>query len=149
MQTFGNFCLYFTDLYQQNDLNTSYFTVCDASETETEKSEKEFTEFFYPISILISATFMLITLIHFWMSEDRRKLSSFLTMGFLVNAFICYVSLSVHYFTYFFYDEHIIGTLFCKLLGYVTHHTLIAFFFWTSAMAINIARTFSQIKTVR
>ena len=48
MQTFGNFCLYFTDLYQHNDLNTSYFTVCDASETETEKSEKEFTEFFYP-----------------------------------------------------------------------------------------------------
>jgi hypothetical protein len=148
--TYGNFCLYFTDLYEGEDLNKGYFSTCDSEEDpEASKGEKMFTGVFYPAAISISALFILITLIHFIAVEDKRKLSSVLTIGFLINAFISYFILSITY-SLSVYDKYsLIGTNWCKVLGYIIHHTLIAFFFWTSAMAFNIARTFTKVQMIR
>jgi len=148
--TYGNFCLYFTDLIEGEDLNKGYFSTCDSEEDpEASKGEKMFTGIFYPAAISISALFILITLIHFIAVEDKRKLSSVLTIGFLINAFISYFILSITY-SLSVYDKYsLIGTNWCKVLGYIIHHTLIAFFFWTSAMAFNIARTFTKVKMIR
>ena len=149
--TYGNFCLYFTDLYEGEDLNKGYFSICETEEIETEaaKNEKFFTGIFYPTAISISAFFILITLVYFIAVEDKKKLSSVLTIGFLINAFISYFVLGITY-SLSVYDEYsLIGTTWCKVLGYIIHHTLIAFFFWTSAMAFNIARTFSSVQLIR
>jgi len=149
--TYGNFCLYFTDLYEGEDLNKGFFSICETEEieTEAEKKEKLFTGIFYPTAISISAFFILITLVYFIAVEDKKKLSSVLTIGFLINAFISYFILGITY-SLSVYDEYsLIGTTWCKVLGYIIHHTLIAFFFWTSAMAFNIARTFSSVQLIR
>lgn len=108
-----------------------------------------FTGIFYPTAISISAFFILITLVYFIAVEDKKKLSSVLTIGFLINAFISYFILGITYGLSVHDQQWNNGTMLCKILGYVIHHTLIAFFFWTSAMAFNIARTFAKVQLIR
>ena len=96
----GSFCLYFTDLYEGNDLNKGYFSICDSKDSEdleATKGEKMFTRIFYPAAFSISSFFFLITLIHFIAAEEKRKLSSVLTIGFLINALISFFTLSITY----------------------------------------------------
>ena len=114
-----------------------------------EKTEKFFTGIFYPAAISISAFFILMTLMNFIIFEDKKKLSSVLTMGFLINAFVSYFILSIHYSLTVYDEEALIGTTLCKVLGYIIHHTFIAFFFWTSAMAFNITKTFTKVQLIR
>lgn len=118
----------------------------DEEESEEEIEEKQFTGIFYPVAIGISAFFILMTLIHLCMSTDRKKTNFLHTFGFLLNVLICYIFLCIHYSLNFYDHDILIGTTFCKVLGYIIHHTFIAFFFWTSAMAFSIARTFSTMK---
>jgi len=149
IERFVNFCLYFTDLYEGEDLSKGYFSICASQETQMEKTEKFFTGIFYPAAISISAFFILMTLMNFIIFEDKKKLSSVLTMGFLINAFISYFILSIHYSLTVYDEEALIGTTLCKVLGYIIHHTFIAFFFWTSAMAFNITKTFTKVQLIR
>ena len=115
IERFVNFCLYFTDLYEGEDLSKGYFSICASQETQMEKTEKFFTGIFYPAAISISAFFILMTLMNFIIFEDKKKLSSVLTMGFLINAFISYFILSIHYSLTVYDEEALIGTTLCKV----------------------------------
>jgi len=143
---FTNFCVFFTDL--EGEVRNGKITLCmeDEEESEEEIEEKQFTGIFYPVAIGISAFFILMTLIHLCMTTDRKKTNFLHTFGFLLNVLICYIFLCIHYSLNFYDHDILIGTTFCKVLGYIIHHTFIAFFFWTSAMAFSIARTFSTMK---
>jgi len=149
---YGSFCLYFTELYEGEDINKGYFSPCDfedSEDLEADKGEKMFTGIFYPAAFSISAIFFLITLIHFIAVEDIKKLSSVLTIGFLINALISYFILSIT-FSLSVYDKYsLFGSNWCKVFGYIIHHTFLAFFFWTSAMAFNIARTLTKVQMIR
>merc|ERR1712061_345906 len=113
----------------------------------------------YPTAILVSAFFILITLTFYLTVEDLRKsLFSKITLGFLLNVFLCYLLLGISYtFNFFFFDAYRVGAgawdsygiQSCKIMGYIIHHTFIAFFFWMSAMAFNIAKSLSALKIVR
>jgi len=141
---FTNFCVFFTDL--NGDVNTGQLTICDDGETEEEKEELYFTGIFYPAAIGISALFILFSLIHLCITSDRKKTNFVHTFGFLINVLICYIILCINYSLYYYDHDALIGTTICKVLGYMVHHTFMAFFFWTSAMAFSIARTFSTMK---
>merc|ERR1712119_24469 len=109
------------------------------------------TGFLYPTAILISAVFILVTIIFYLTVGSLRKtLFAKITLGFLINVFICYLLLAVVY-NILYGDGHrdFLGSDTCKVLGYIIHHTFIAFFFWMSAMAFNIAKSLSTMKIVR
>merc|ERR1711953_1396743 len=73
-----------------------------------------------------------------------------ITLGFLINVFICYLLLAITYnFLLSDNSQDFLGSNACKALGYIIHHTFIAFFFWMSAMAFNIAKSLSTMKIVR
>jgi len=81
--------------------------------------------------------------------KDRKSLNFTLTAGFLINAIICYFSLVIGYCLEIFYGDEILDTIGCKTIGFIVHHTFMGFFFWTNAMAFNIAKTFSSFKNSR
>merc|ERR1711994_782935 len=80
----------------------------------------------------------------------RKTLFSKITLGFLINVFICYLLLAIEY-NFLLSDRYrdFRESDTCKVLGYIIHHTFIAFFFWMSAMAFNIAKSLSTMKVVR
>jgi len=155
----SDFCLSFTDIPEYEDyyedestLETStilpskiraLYSVC--YEVEAEKGE-EFTSVFYPIAVFISCFFILVTIIIYCMLQDlRSNLFGKITLGFLCNVFYCYLFLGISYTLDLQGDKHYLNTGYCIFLAYIIHHTFIAFFFWTSAMAINITHKFSNI----
>ena len=105
----------------------------------------------YPSALLISAMFTFITIIFYLTVGSLRKtLYAKITLGFLLNVFICYLLLAiVHNFLRSESYRDFLGSDTCKVLGYIIHHTFIAFFFWMSAMAFNIAKSLSTMKVVR
>ena len=79
----------------------------------------------------------------------RKKLFGKITIGFLLNVFICYTFLGIHYSLDLFSHDELVDTVFCKVIGYIIQHSFIGFFFWMSAMAFNITYTFTQTYSVR
>jgi len=147
-----NFCGYYTDLYSSDGALEPKYVVCynlNPGQTET---EKKFKDIFYPAALLVSAVFILVTIIfHCTVGSLRKTLFAKITLGFLVNAFICYLFLSIsrYHDTSPDKDESILGTMKCKIFGYIAHHTFIAFFFWMTAMAFNITKSISTMQVVR
>jgi len=145
----GEFCALYSNLYSE-EIYTSYL-VCYDAETPVESYQRRLTGKLYPTCLLISAILILITIIcYLTVGTMRKTLFAKITLGFLINVFICYTLLAIEY-------NHLLGddyrdflyTKVCKVLGYIIHHTFIALFFWMSAMAFNIAKSLSTMKIVR
>merc|ERR1711936_1421100 len=103
-------------------------------------------------AILVSAFFTLLTLVFYLtVGTIRKTLFSKITIGFLLNVFLCYLMLGISYYFELSsdYTNTFLGSLACKIIGYFVHHTFIAFFFWMTAMAFNIAKSLSAMKVVR
>jgi len=145
-----NFCGYYTDISSDDGQLEYTYTVCyDTLEKPTEKRIKGI---FYPIATLVSAFFLLVTItLYLTVGSLKKTIFSKITLGFLVNAFICYLFLGIKNLQDTSPDGEfsILGKLPCKVLGYIIHHTFIAFFFWMTAMAFNIAKSLSTIQLVR
>ena len=147
----SQYCIAFTDIdyfdEKSEDVRTSYF-VCHNFGDDIEETKSDFIYIFYPASIFISCFFILLTIgIYMTVQDLRNNLFGKLTLGFLFNVCIAYFFAGVHHSLYY-YDpqgDMYLGTSFCVFLGYIVQHTWISFFFWTNAMAINIARKFSNI----
>jgi len=154
----GDFCGLYSNLSSE-ELNTSYteelytsYIVCYDPETSQERDQRKLTGIVYPTAILISAIFTLITIIFYLTVGSLRKtLFAKITLGFLINVFICYLLLAINYNLQLSDNakNFLLGSDACKVLGYFTHHTFIAFFFWMTAMAFNIAKSLSTMKIVR
>jgi len=119
--------------------------------TPLEIDQRKLTGILYPSATLISSIFTLVTIIFYLTVESMRKtLFAKITLGFLINVFICYLLLAITYnFLLSDNSQDFLGSNACKALGYIIHHTFIAFFFWMSAMAFNIAKSLSTMKIVR
>jgi len=160
----SEFCLSFTDIPEYDDYYEDLGLNESSYETSTtflpikiralyrvchqEKAQKgeQFTSIFYPAAIFISCFFLLVTAIIYCILQDLRSiLFGKLTLGFLCNAFVCYFFLGINYSLNLKENKEFLNTNFCIILGYIIHHTFIGFFFWTSAMAINITHKFSNI----
>ena len=115
------------------------------------EDQRFLTGILYPSALLISAIFTFITIIFYLtVSSLRKTLYAKITLGFLVNVFICYLLLAIVFiFLRSESNREFLGSDTCKVLGYIIHHTFIAFFFWKSAMAFNIAKSLSTMKVVR
>ena len=153
----GNYCIIFTDLhddfgYDEDNLKDNenirqMHFVC--YEQEKEKG-RHFTEMFYPAAIFFSDFLIFITLcVYIAVKEMRKNIFGKITIGFLINAFLSYFFNGVHYAIEFYNINNFLDTVFCKSLGYIIQHTFIAFFFWMSAMAFNVAYTFTNSLTMR
>jgi len=145
-----DFCGYYTDLSSEDGQLDYSYTVCyDNMEKPT---EKKIRDIFYPIAILVSAFFLLVTIIlYLTVGSLKKTLFSKITLGFLVNAFICYLVVGIKDFQDLSPDGEfsILGRPPCTVLGYIIHHTFLAFFFWMTAMAFNIAKSLSTLELVR
>jgi len=145
----GEFCALYYNLYTKEIVST--YMVCYEEETPIESDQRRLTGIIYPTCLLISAIFVLITIIcYLSVGSLRKTLFAKITLGFLINVFICYILLAIEY-NYLLGDDFrdFLDTEACKVLGYIIHHTFIAFFFWMSAMAFNIAKSLSTMKVVR
>jgi len=156
----SDFCLVFTDIPDYYDYEEegsgdavegqnirALYSVC--YEQEEEKG-RVFTGIFYPTAIFISDFFILITLcVYLFVKDLRKKIFGKITIGFLLNVFICYTFLGIHYSLDLFSHKELLDTVFCRVLGYIIQHTFIGFFFWMSAMAFNVAYTFSNTFSMR
>merc|ERR1712183_428233 len=127
----GDFCALYTNLFSEEIMAT--YQVCYQEETEIEIVQNTLTGFLY-----------------LTVGSLRKTLFAKITLGFLINVFICYLLLAVVY-NILYGDGYrdFLGSNTCKVLGYIIHHTFIAFFFWMSAMAFNIAKSLSTMKIVR
>jgi len=145
----GDFCVVYSNQFSEDGQLYSSYVVCYEAETSQEKDQRFLTGILYPSAILISAIFILITIIFYLTVGGLRKtLFAKITLGFLINVFICYLLLAITY-NFLFSGQDFLGSVACKVLGYIIHHTFIAFFFWMSAMAFNIAKSLSTMKIVR
>jgi len=153
----GEYCALYSMYIVQNKpelftakVYTTYM-VCYQEDTPIETDQRKLTGILYPTTILISAVFTLVTIIFYLTVGSLRKtLFAKITLGFLINVFICYLLLAIVY-NFLFSESYrdFLGSNACKILGYIIHHTFIAFFFWMSAMAFNIAKSLSAMKIVR
>eukprot|EP00092_Neocalanus_flemingeri_P003421 GFUD01003663.1.p1 GENE.GFUD01003663.1~~GFUD01003663.1.p1 ORF type:complete len:522 (-),score=96.54 GFUD01003663.1:203-1768(-) len=118
------------------------FSVCHK---EQEDKGQAFTGIFYPTAIFISDFFIFLTIcVYFFLNDLRTNLFGKITIGFLLNVFICYFFVGIHYSLDLYTNKHLLNTSFCILLGYIIQHTFVGFFFWMSAMAIHITRTLTN-----
>jgi len=153
--SYDTFCGYYTDISSDDGqlkylekLKYSYSICYDTMEDPTEIKIKGI---FYPIALLVSAFFLLVTIIlYLTVGSLRKTIFSKITLGFLINAFICYLVLGITNFQDFSPgDSSILERPPCVILGYIIHHTFLAFFFWMTAMAFNIAKSLSTLQLVR
>ena len=145
----GDFCVVYSNLLSEDGQLDSSYVVCYEEKTSQEKDQRTLTGILYPSTILISAIFILVTIIFYLTVGSLRKtLFAKITLGFLMNVLVCYLLLAITY-NFLFSDQNFLGSVACKVLGYIIHHTFIAFFFWMSAMAFNIAKSLSTMKIVR
>jgi len=145
----GDYCALYSNIFSE-EIYTTYW-VCYAEETPVEADQRKLTGIIYPTAILISSVFTFVTIIFYLTVGSLRKtLFAKITLAFLLNVFICYFLLAIVY-NFLLSDNHrdFLGSNTCKVLGYIIHHTFIAFFFWMSAMAFNIAKSLSTMKVVR
>ena len=142
----GQFCLIFeVSITEESDKNGSIKTYPFFCEEEFVEIGAEITQNTYPVLIFISCCFIFVTLIvNIILKENRTKLFGKLTIGFLANVFLAFLFTGVHYSLNVPEHKSYLDTPFCKFLGYIVQHTWIAFFFWMSAMSINITQTFTQ-----
>jgi len=118
------------------------FSVC--YQVEEEKGQR-FTHVFYTVALFISDFFIFVTLcVYLYLDDLRMNLFGKITIGFLFNVFFCYLFMGIHNSLDLYRNKHWLDSGFCIFLGYIIQHTFIAFFFWMSAMAINITRTLSN-----
>jgi len=139
----ADFCLHFTtspDYYDydwQNGTIRSLFFVCDPLDLE-----KQPTELFFSVMMYISAFFIFITLvIYCYLKDTRKKRFGQLTIGFLFNILIAFICSAIQRSMD---PAEVKGFLGCKILGFCIQHFWLGFFFWISAMAINITHTFAK-----
>ena len=156
----SDFCLVFTDIPDYYDYEEegsgdamesksirALYSVCYEEE---EERGRVFTGIFYPTAIFISDFFIFITLCVYLFVEDlRKKIFGKITIGFLLNVFICYTFLGIQYSLDLFFHNELLDTVFCTALGYIIQHSFIGLFFWMSAMALNVAYTFSNTFNVK
>jgi len=142
-------CVAFTDAFsdgtkEEPKLSAAYF-VCYNSNPTVEG--EEFSSAFYPLSVFISSSFVLLTVIIYVIIKDLRKnIFGKLTLGFLINVFIAYFTAGiVHSLNYFDQNQTFRGTWGCIVLGYIIQHTYVAILFWTNAMAFTLIKTFSNV----
>ena len=147
----GEFCIHFTNSGDElmnetkEDTLRPVFSVCTFELTEEELEAREKTKQFYPVFIFISSFFLFVTLVVYCLlQENRSKLFGKLTIGFLLNIFLAFLSTGIHYTLNVGENKFYLGTTLCKTLGYIVQHTWISFFCWMSAMALNITYTFAQ-----
>ena len=155
--SFGNFCVAFIKKDQNGsgilyeDIKTTY-SVC-----YTEGDLEDVEDYpVYPGLIFISDIFVFLTLaVYLSLAELRNNTFGRITIGFLINVFLSFLFIGIHYSldlnnTSSTTSSHL-DTVECVLLGYLIQHTLVASFFWMSAMSINITRTmlnsFKEIKS--
>jgi len=157
----SDFCLMYTDLPTHSDYEKEgfgeeieskeireAFSVCYKDEVAEEyEEERVFTGLFYPSAIFISDIFIFITMcIYLFVKDLRKKLFGKITLGFLINVFICYTCLGISYsLDLFMAQDILLNTLPCKILGYIIQHTFVAFFFWISAMTFHIAFALTNV----
>jgi len=142
-------CLYFTTSPSQYDTDDwedgSIKEVWAGCSIEEVSVEEQFTKTFYPTLIFISSFFIFATLVIYCiLKENRSKLFGKLTIGFLLNVFVAFFFTGVHYSLDTAVNKYYLSGHFCRALGYIIQHFWLAFFFWMSAMAINITNTFAQ-----
>ena len=142
-------CVAFTDAFsdgtkEELTLSAAYFVCYDSNPTV---EGEEFSSAFYPLSVFISSSFVLLTIIIYVIIKDLRKnIFGKLTLGFLVNVFIAYFTAGiVHSLNYFDQNQTFRGTWGCIVLGYIIQHTYVAILFWTNAMAFTLIKTFSNV----
>merc|ERR1712165_83894 len=147
----GEFCIHFTNSGDElmnetkEDTLRPVFSVCTFELTEEELEAREKTKQFYPVFIFISSFFLFVTLVVYCLlQENRSKLFGKLTIGFLLNIFLAFLSTGIHYTLNVGENKFYLGTTLCKTLGCIVQHTWISFFCWMSAMALNITYTFTQ-----
>ena len=145
---YGDFCVAFTKINQssyeikyEEEIKTTY-SVCYEFDYEFEDDEIV-VETVYPVAIFISDTFVFITLaVYLGLSELRNQTFGRITIGFLINVFLSFLFIGVHYSLDIRINQELfLDTPGCILLGYLIQHTLVAVFFWISAMSIFITRT--------
>jgi len=113
-------------------VNVFSYMYCQKKE-EPETGEL-FTRDFYPVALLISCFFLLLTLLVYGVESVLRSgLFGKLTMGFIINLFIGYLSLSIISLANFTAESK--G---CVLIGYITQYTFLSFFFWVNAITVFI-----------
>ena len=156
-QTFSfkneEFCLVFTDIHNdesQDELQLKaayYFCYNQNPEEIGDQTGDQFSSVFYPVSVFISSSFVLLTIIIYILIHDLRKnLFGKLTLGFLFNVFIFYFTAGIHH-SMSYSDPQLTfrGSLGCILIGYILQHTYVAILFWTNVMAYTISKTFSNV----
>ena len=127
-------------VYTTEAVRTTY-SVCEDPFPDTEDAAAA-QDTVYPVAIFISDFFVLLTLVTYCLvSEYRTNLFGRITIGFLINVFLGYLLVGLHYSLDLRHNEQLLGTAGCELLGYLIQHTHIALFFWMSAMALHITRT--------
>ena len=145
-----DFCVAFTKidnppsdgniLFASSNIQPIY-SVC-FNEFYEQEEQQLIEESVYPATIFISDFFVFLTLItYFSISEFRTNLFGQITIGFLVNVFLSYLFTGIHYSMDLKENKHFLETRSCTALGYLIQHTLVALFFWMSAMSIFITRT--------
>ena len=110
---------------------------------------KEFKtiKYVYPVMILLSSFFMLLTLAVYLILKDlREQLFGKITVGFLVNVTINFILNGVNRCLDLHPEADHYGTWSCKFLGYLSHYTFISFFMWMNAMAINMTNKFRKMR---
>jgi len=146
----SQFCLMLTDMYHNsysydgNSINLLY-SVCYK---EDDEKGRKFKSLFYPAAIFFSDFFILITLC-IYIFILRKDFFGNITIGFLVNGFLSYFFIGIHYSIELFGAKRFLGTLFCKSLGYLIQNTFLAFFFWMSAMAFAVVHAISNCSVQR
>ena len=147
-----DFCLAFTngpdnfhseefELKQETVPVRATFSVCYKEEVD---KGQVFTEMFNPFAIFISVFFNLITLfVYFFLYNLRTSMFGKLTIGFLLNAFFCYLFVGFHCLFDLYKSQHF-NSGFCILIGYIIQHTFVGLFFWMSAKAIHITKNLSN-----
>ena len=156
---YEDYCVAFTQVLDDNDYGARFqfqrervkptYSVCYNEESEHVEDNYEHV---YPVAIFISDIFVFITLcVYFGIAEFRNNLFGRITIGFLINVFLSYFFIGIRYslekeffdqtLAEVFEDNGHLGTSGCVILGYLSQHTMIAMFFWMSAMSIYITRT--------
>ena len=157
--SYGDFCVAFIKTDQSGsgikyeDIKTTY-SVCY---TEGDLEDVDVEDYpVYPGLIFISDIFVFLTLaVYLSLAEVRNNTFGRITIGFLINVFLSFLFNGIHYSldlnNSFKTTTSHLDTVGCALLGYLIQHTLVASFFWMSAMSINITRTmlnsFKEIKS--
>ena len=102
-------------------------------------------DFLYPVMLLLSFAFLLVTTCVYIIIRDLRKqLFGKMMLGFLINVSLNFLLNGINQVIPLSdYDVSI--TPGCFILAYLTHYTFISFFLWMNAMAVNVTYKFRDI----